>query len=108
MVAAMSTLGKVEDNPIFSDMDTWPTGISMLAYPPSELAEKETEWVSIEAAEGRVAAASLIPYPPGIPLLIKGERIMKSHTETLSTLIKAGARFQGAIRLAEKELFVLK
>ena len=108
MVAAMSTLGKVEDNPISSDMDTWPTGISMLAHPPSELAEMETEWVSLEAAEGRVAAASLTPYPPGIPLLIKGERIMANHTETVSTLIKAGARFQGAIRLAPKELFVLK
>ena len=31
--------------------------------------------IALEAAAGRLAAAPLCPYPPGIPLLIPGERI---------------------------------
>lgn len=34
-----------------------------------------TETVPLEAAAGRIAAEPLCPYPPGIPLLIPGERI---------------------------------
>ncbi|MDN4608880.1 aminotransferase class I/II-fold pyridoxal phosphate-dependent enzyme [Sporosarcina highlanderae] len=108
MIAVVNNLGKVEDNLILPDMAAWPDGISMLVYPPSSIVDMETEWIAMDEATGRVAAESLIPYPPGIPLLIKGERIMESHVTALSTLIKAGARFQGAIRPEEKVLYVLK
>jgi lysine decarboxylase len=33
------------------------------------------EAVSLAAAVGRIAAEPLCPYPPGIPLLVPGERI---------------------------------
>ncbi|WP_347177967.1 aminotransferase class I/II-fold pyridoxal phosphate-dependent enzyme [Sporosarcina thermotolerans] len=108
MIAAVTNLGKVDDNHNFLDMAAWPDGISMLAFPPSNLADMETEWIPMDNAVGYVAAASLIPYPPGIPLLIKGERITEHHIRALSALIEAGARFQGVSRLEEKELFVLK
>ncbi|WP_339252608.1 aminotransferase class I/II-fold pyridoxal phosphate-dependent enzyme [Sporosarcina sp. FSL W8-0480] len=108
MIAAVTNLGKVDDNPAFLDMVTWPDGISVLAIPPYELVNMETEWISIDNAAGRIAAASLIPYPPGIPLMIKGERITEHHIRALSALIEAGARFQGAIHLEDKKLFVLK
>ena len=46
---------------------------------PSEafarMAHRETERVPIDDLEGRVTAVLLTPYPPGIPLLIPGERI---------------------------------
>lgn len=108
MVAAVTNLGKVEEPPISISLAAWPAGISTLAYPPSALPDMETEWISMDEAEGRIAAASVIPYPPGIPLLIKGEEIKESHIQALSALTKAGARFQGTVRLAERELFVLK
>ncbi|WP_370644788.1 aminotransferase class I/II-fold pyridoxal phosphate-dependent enzyme [Sporosarcina sp. ACRSL] len=108
IVAAITTLGKVEENPILPDMDAWPAGISMLAFPPPLLTDVETEWIALDEAAGRVAAGSIIPYPPGIPLLIKGEQITEGHIRALSALIRAGARFQGAVQLAEKKLYVMK
>ena len=37
-------------------------------------AHRENDRVEIDNLEGRVAAVLLTPYPPGIPLLIPGER----------------------------------
>lgn len=47
--------------------------------------DKET--IGSELAEGRIAAEELSPYPPGIPLIIPGERIDKC---VISALISAG------------------
>jgi lysine decarboxylase len=34
-----------------------------------------SEALPLEQLEGRIAAEALCPYPPGIPLLIPGERV---------------------------------
>jgi len=38
------------------------------------MAHREIDRVQIENLEGRVTSVMLTPYPPGIPLLIPGER----------------------------------
>ena len=40
----------------------------------ASLARGKTERVPIDELEGRVTTSLLTPYPPGIPLLIPGER----------------------------------
>ena len=40
----------------------------------ARIAHRETERVEIDELEGRITTALLTPYPPGIPLLIPGER----------------------------------
>ena len=49
------------------------------AMTPAAAYAKMTHWeverVPIDALEGRVSAVLLTPYPPGIPLLIPGERV---------------------------------
>lgn len=82
--------------------------ISKLDYSSAEVRQLETEWIVYEAAIGEVAGASIIPYPPGIPLLLGGEMVMKEHIQSLTRLINAGARFQGAICLKEKKILVVK
>jgi len=57
---------------------------------------EETEVVKLSDAAGRVAAEAIIPYPPGIPVLYPGEKIMPDLLLSLSAMAKAGARFQGA------------
>ncbi len=51
------------------------------------------EWVSVGACEGRIAAEFVTPYPPGIPLVVPGERIdqdmadwLKTHYEKIKVL----------------------
>ncbi|OEC34171.1 arginine decarboxylase [Pseudomonas cuatrocienegasensis] len=40
----------------------------------NHLVRGEVEAVPIDALEGRIAAVMLVPYPPGIPLIMPGER----------------------------------
>lgn len=45
--------------------------------------EKEVVW---EQAAGEVAAETIIPYPPGIPLLLRGEAITEQHVAAYQQL----------------------
>ncbi|SES23941.1 aminotransferase class I/II-fold pyridoxal phosphate-dependent enzyme [Salisediminibacterium halotolerans] len=47
----------------------------------SALRHKPAERTSWTKAAGKTAAETIIPYPPGIPLVIKGERITEKHLE---------------------------
>jgi arginine decarboxylase len=55
----------------------------------------EVERVPIDALEGRVSAVLLTPYPPGIPLLIPGERINATIVRFLRFARDFNARFPG-------------
>lgn len=66
------------------------------AIPLMPPAEEDTEYVPLEEAVGRTAAETVIPYPPGIPLLYTGERINGERIAAIRRLAEADARFQGA------------
>ena len=53
-----------------------------------------SEAVPLEDCAGRIAAAPVCPYPPGIPLLIPGERIDASRAAWLA---RQGRRWPGQI-----------
>lgn len=80
--------------------------ITKLMFTYDEMNEMETEAVYIDDAEGRVAAQMLIPYPPGIPLLLTGEKITEHHVKTLRYLIANHARFQGGDPLIDGKVIV--
>ena len=44
------------------------------------------ETVPFAAAEGRVSAAQIAPYPPGVPVVAPGEEIGKKHLAYLSEI----------------------
>ncbi|MBS4206392.1 aminotransferase class I/II-fold pyridoxal phosphate-dependent enzyme [Lederbergia citrea] len=66
-----------------------------LSFSYKEMLNMAYEWVKFEVALGRIAAKMVIPYPPGIPLLLPGEKITAEHITRLRQLLQAGARFQG-------------
>ncbi|MFT4415957.1 aminotransferase class I/II-fold pyridoxal phosphate-dependent enzyme [Fredinandcohnia humi] len=51
--------------------------------------------VSFNEAVGNISGEMIVPYPPGIPLLMEGEIITERHIELISTYLTTGARFQG-------------
>ncbi|MHC8514855.1 aminotransferase class I/II-fold pyridoxal phosphate-dependent enzyme [Sporosarcina sp. ITBMC105] len=108
MHAAVPLLGKELQVILPTALPAWPTGISTLDKSPSSIKKIGHEWIHIEEASGRVAASSLIPYPPGIPLLLTGEKITASHMNALLELVEMGARVQGADRLSEGKIAVMK
>lgn len=76
--------------------------ISSLAVTFKEMEKLEITELPILNTLGAVCAETIIPYPPGIPLLLKGERITKNKLSQLTLLLKSGARFQGGSLLKDK------
>ena len=52
--------------------------------------------ISLRQTVGRVCAEFVIPYPPGIPVLLPGEIIEPSAIDYLEALVGAGATISGA------------
>ncbi len=61
----------------------------------ARMAHGEIDRVSIDDLEGRVTAVLLTPYPPGIPLLIPGERFNKTIVDYLKFARDFNKRFPG-------------
>ncbi|WP_042220810.1 aminotransferase class I/II-fold pyridoxal phosphate-dependent enzyme [Oceanobacillus manasiensis] len=68
--------------------------ITELAIPYTKMDQLETRHVPITEAVGRIAAEAVIPYPPGIPLILKGERIKEKQLEHITQLQRNGVRLQ--------------
>ena len=61
----------------------------------AKMAHREIERVAIDRLEGRVTAILLTPYPPGIPLLIPGERFNKTIVDYLKFARDFNEKFPG-------------
>ncbi len=61
----------------------------------AKMAHREIERVPVDALEGRVTAVLLTPYPPGIPLLIPGERFNATICNYLKFAREFNSRFHG-------------
>jgi arginine/lysine/ornithine decarboxylase len=61
----------------------------------ARIAHRDTERVDIDLLEGRITTSLLTPYPPGIPLLIPGERFNKKIVDYLRFTREFNQRFPG-------------
>ncbi|MDR0956396.1 MAG: aminotransferase class I/II-fold pyridoxal phosphate-dependent enzyme [Endomicrobium sp.] len=73
----------------------------MVMKPREVFLSNSTKRVSIKKAVGHIAAQILTPYPPGIPVLIPGERITKEICDYLMDMSKD-------IRISGQETEMLK
>lgn len=66
------------------------SGLPVAEVTPREaynaIVDNNVELVSIENLPGRIAANSVIPYPPGIPMLLSGENFGDKNSPQVSYL----------------------
>lgn len=55
----------------------------------------EKQLVNIDKCEGKICASSIIPYPPGIPLICPGEQLNSEDIEYIKLLRKQGEKVIG-------------
>ena len=63
-----------------------------------KLVRQETESIPFREMAGRIAAVMLVPYPPGIPMSMPGERLGGSESPVIKLLLameEFGKRFPG-------------
>ncbi len=61
----------------------------------ARIAHRDTERVDVDVLEGRITTSLLTPYPPGIPLLIPGERFNRKIVDYLRFTREFNQRFPG-------------
>ena len=52
----------------------------------SYVTENKVDWVPLEEAEGRIPCVMVVPYPPGIPLIMPGEKFSERNGVILDYL----------------------
>jgi ornithine decarboxylase len=67
----------------------------MVMMPREVFLSSKTKRVAISKAAGNIAAQTLTPYPPGIPVLIPGERITQEICDYLMSLSEQDVRVSG-------------
>jgi arginine decarboxylase len=61
----------------------------------ARIAHRDTDRVPVDELEGRITTSLLTPYPPGIPLLVPGERFNRKIVDYLRFTREFNARFPG-------------
>jgi arginine decarboxylase len=90
-IYAASDIARLTTDMYLSEME--PVLIPADAY--AHMAHSTIDRVPIDEIDGRVSAVLLTPYPPGIPLLLPGERINAKIVSYLKFAREFNARFPG-------------
>jgi len=72
-----------------------------------QLVKGNVDLVVGHAAIGRVSACLLVPYPPGIPLIMPGERLSEQHVHLALTYIQHGCDVQGMHAVDNMKAFLV-
>lgn len=64
--------------------------------PICQAEERSGQFIPLEQSEGRIAREYVYAYPPGIPLLVPGERISARVLDTFASLLRGGVRLHGS------------
>lgn len=65
------------------------------AMEPGEAFARTGEWMPLKRAAGRVVKKAVVPYPPGVPLLMPGEIVEDEHADLIENLVESGCTVQG-------------
>ena len=80
----------------------WP--IPTLLMPPRAAGLGTRQTVPLTQAVGRIAARTVAPYPPGIPLLVPGELIGNSEVDLIQEMLQKGGNVSGIT--SQREVWV--
>ncbi|WP_078556438.1 aminotransferase class I/II-fold pyridoxal phosphate-dependent enzyme [Bacillus alkalicellulosilyticus] len=79
--------------------------ISDLALTYKEMKQYKQRKEHIDKIEGKIAAENVIPYPPGIPLIVEGEKVTATMVKQIKRLLSAGVSFQGHTKLEHLSIY---
>jgi len=68
-----------------------------LAMLPADAFYARRDHISIAESEGRICSGLITPYPPGIPLLVPGQKIQAQHLDYLKSLSMQQITIQGSL-----------
>lgn len=69
--------------------------LKSLVVLPGEALHKKSKRIPLEEAVGQIAGAYVTVYPPGIPVLVPGERISEAQRAYIAECIRIGLKVHG-------------
>ncbi|MFZ5354222.1 MAG: aminotransferase class I/II-fold pyridoxal phosphate-dependent enzyme [Bacillota bacterium] len=75
---------------------------------PWEAVYGEKEYISIENSIGRICGEMLIPYPPGIPVIMPGELITEEVLDYIAECMDKGIKINGPSDATLEKIAVIK
>ena len=86
----------VESTPKRRDSVTiTPPPMSYDTFSPSDAFWGEQTEVSLSRAEGRIACSTVVPYPPGVPVIYTGQRVTREQIDYILEIESAGGEING-------------
>lgn len=79
---------------------------SVLAISYEEMDIMPRKKISLAHACGEISAETIVPYPPGVPLIQKGEIITYDMVQKCTSLLTQGAKIQGGVYLKQQQIEV--
>lgn len=96
--------------PLLSSAPRQSHGFGIMEFPqlscPENIESLSTVRISLDKAAGAVSAEEVTPYPPGVPVILRGERITASQLNLLRQWHDAGGRFQSGHDVISKGIHV--
>ena len=99
LINALRSFSRQKRDGINSDFSpvNLPTGLPcMRILPRDAFFATKVRVTPIDEAIGQILAESVIPYPPGVPLLVAGEILEQRHVDYIRYLIDKGRDFVGS------------
>lgn len=94
----LNTAQRREEDPEMQDLKVLPEQV----LDPREAFFCEKELLPFEQTAGRVSACAVTPYPPGIPLIVPGEKITQNVIDHVRACVKRNIPLHGM----ENKLFI--
>jgi arginine/lysine/ornithine decarboxylase len=73
----------------------WPAMTPVSRLTPREAQQRAAISIPTREAVGEISGEMIVPYPPGVPLVVAGEEISAEIIETMHQLVSAGCRIVG-------------
>jgi arginine decarboxylase len=93
--------GNTHDIPVFPEPVS-----SDFSFAEIRIATKEM--IPLTEAEGRIATEMILPYPPGIPVILPGELFTQANIHYLGKIIEAGGKVKGFMPSSFRYVSVIK
>lgn len=72
-----------------------PKSLPQKIMEPRQAFYTKGQYIALKNARGRIAKQPLVPYPPGIPMIMPGEVIEDIHIDMILNILSAGGSCQG-------------
>ncbi|MFD0051742.1 aminotransferase class I/II-fold pyridoxal phosphate-dependent enzyme [Actinomycetes bacterium NPDC127524] len=80
--------------------------IQPLALTYQEMKKRQRKLTALNDCLGEISAEMITPYPPGIPLIMPGEKVTAGKIKSMEELLRKGGRFHGGPDLESGQLWI--